>query len=69
MIAAFQPCPMCAGRPFKGRLTKGGRLSTVDLLVLASLEQLIFILKYCLPVFTKQAMLIRRSTVMSLLLQ
>ncbi len=41
-----------------GSLTEGGRLSTVDLLVLTSLNQLILILK--------QAILMRRSTVMSL---
>jgi len=42
------------------------RLSTVDLLVLTSVDQLYFILKYNLPFFTKQATLMRRSTVLIL---
>jgi hypothetical protein len=42
-----------------------GRLSTVDLLVLTSLEQLTLILKILFSFFTKQATLIRRSTVQS----
>jgi hypothetical protein len=41
----------------------------VDLLVLTSLEELLFILKILLSFFTKQATLIRRSTVLSLLSQ
>jgi len=45
-----------------------GRLSTVDLLVLTSLDQLLFILKILLNSFTKQAILMRRSTVLSLTL-
>jgi len=40
-----------------------GNLSTVDLLVLTSLDRLIFSLKI---LFTKQATLVRRSTVLSL---
>jgi len=44
-----------------------GRLSTVDLLVLSSLYQLLSILKILLTFFfTKQAMLMRRSTVQRL---
>jgi len=54
--------PLC--HPYQGSLTKGGRLSTVDLLVLTSFEQLIFMPKYSLPAFTKQATLTRRSTVL-----
>ncbi len=38
------------GGSMQGSLTKRGRVSTVDLLVLTSLEQLIFILKHNLPV-------------------
>jgi hypothetical protein len=41
----------------------------VDLLVLISLEDLLFILKILLSFFTKQAALIRRSTVLCLLSQ
>ncbi len=43
-----------------------GRLSTVDVLVLTSLYQLLSILKILFTFFTKQAMLIRRSTVQRL---
>ncbi len=47
-----------------------GRLSTVDLLVLTSLDQLLFILKILFTYVTKQAAtLMRRSTVLSLPLQ
>jgi hypothetical protein len=46
-----------------------GRLSTVDLLVLTSLDQLIFKLKILFAFVTKQATLMRRSTVLSLPLQ
>ncbi len=47
----------------------GGRLSTVDLLVPASLDWLIFMLKLLLTFVAKQAILMRRSTVLSLPLQ
>jgi len=43
-----------------------GSLSTVDLLVFPSLDQLIFILKLLVSFFTKQATFMRRSTVLSL---
>ncbi len=46
-----------------------GRLSTVDLLELTSLHQLLFILKIVFTLFTKQGTLMRRSTVLSLLPQ
>ncbi len=49
-----------------GTLTEGGRLSTVDLLVLTSLDQLRLILKNTIYDFTKQAILFRRSIVLSL---
>jgi len=42
------------------------RLSTVDLLVLTSLDLLVFKLKIIFSFFTKQATLMRRSTVLSL---
>jgi hypothetical protein len=45
---------------------KRARLSAVDLLVLTSSDQLIFIVKILLTYFTKQATLMRRSTVLSL---
>jgi len=43
-----------------------GSLSTVDLLVLTSLVQLIYIMKTLFRCLTKQATLFRRSTVLSL---
>ncbi len=44
-----------------------GRLSIVDLLVLTSLDQFLFILKILLNFFTKEAnTLMRRSVVLSL---
>jgi hypothetical protein len=49
-----------------GKSYWGGRLSTVDLLVLTSLCQLVFILKILFSFFTKQATLMRSSTVLSL---
>ncbi len=44
----------------------GGWLSTFDLLVLISLDQIVFTLKILLSFFTKQATLMRRSTVLNL---
>jgi hypothetical protein len=46
-----------------------GSFSTVDLLVLVSLDQLLFILRMFVNLFTKQANLMRRSIVLSLSLQ
>ncbi len=46
-----------------------GRLSTVDLLVLTSLDRVLFILKILFNFLKKQATLTRRSTVLSLLLK
>ncbi len=46
-----------------------GRLSTVDLLVLTSSDQLTFMLKILFTCAAKQATLMRRSTVLSLPLQ
>ncbi len=43
-----------------------GRLSTVDLLVLTSLDQLLFTLKILFTFLTKQATIMRKSTVLSL---
>jgi hypothetical protein len=59
----------CYDVSYRVALLKGGRLSTVDRLVLTSLEQLIFILEILFTCFIKQAILIRWSTVMSLPLQ
>ena len=42
-----------------------GRLSTVDLLILTSLDQLIFILKVFIGILKKQVTLMRRSNVQS----
>ncbi len=48
---------------------KGNRLSTILLLVLISLNQLLIILQTSFTFFTKQAILTRRSSVLSLPLQ
>jgi hypothetical protein len=56
--------------PEQGTLTEGEGLSTVDLLVLTSSDQLLWILPTLFSFFfTKQATLTRRSTVLSLSLQ
>jgi hypothetical protein len=47
-------------------LLKGKKAQYVDLLVLTSLNQLLFILKILLTFVTKQPTLMRRSTVLSL---
>ncbi len=44
-------------------------LSTVDLLVLASLDQLLFLLEILFIFVTKQATLVRKSTMLSFPLQ
>jgi hypothetical protein len=49
-----------------GKSYCGMRLSTVDLLVLTRLDQLVFKLKILFSFFTKQAALMWRSTVLSL---
>jgi hypothetical protein len=46
-----------------------GRLSTVELLVLSSLDQLLFIMKALLTFLTKQSMSMRGSTVLCFPLQ
>jgi hypothetical protein len=49
-----------------GTLTKKGRLNTVDLLWLNSLDELLLIVQtFYFFIFTKQAALMRRSTVLS----
>jgi hypothetical protein len=53
----------------QGTLTERKRLGTVDLLVLISLDQVILILANVIFSFTKQATLMRRSTVVSLPVQ
>jgi hypothetical protein len=50
----------------QGSLTEGEGLSTVDLLIPTSLDQLLFRLKRFFCIFTKQANLTRRSVVLSL---
>ncbi len=50
-----------------GKSYWGGRVSSVDLLELSSLDELIFILKIIFSFVTKHATLMRRSTVHSLL--
>jgi hypothetical protein len=42
-----------------------GMLNTLDLLVLTSLERLLLIMKALLTFFTKQAHLMRRSTLLT----
>ena len=53
----------------QGTLKGRGRLSTVALFVITSLDQLLVILKTLFTFFPKQATLMRRSTVQSLPLQ
>jgi hypothetical protein len=60
----FQPNIMCPGNPYWG-----GKISTIDLLVLTSLDKLLFPLKILFMVLTKQATLMRRSSDVSLPLQ
>jgi len=48
-----------------GKSYWGGRLSTVDLLVLTMLDHLFLYWKYYFPFFTKQATVMRRSTVLN----
>ncbi len=55
-----------AQTPEAGKTYQRGKLSTVDHLVLTSLEQLLFIRNILLTVFTKQANSMRRSSVLSL---
>jgi hypothetical protein len=52
-----------------GKTNWKGRLSTVDLLVITSLDKLHLILKTLFTFLQKRATLMRRSTVLSLLLQ
>jgi hypothetical protein len=51
---------------YPGKSLQRGKLSTFELLVLNSLDKLLFELKILLPFFTKQATLMRRSTVLSI---
>ncbi len=51
--------------PRPGKPYWRGRLSTVDLLVLTGLDQLLLIVKILFTFFTNQATLMRRSTVLS----
>ncbi len=53
----------------QGNITEWGRLRTVDLLVPTLLGQLLFILQILFTLFTKQATLMRRPTILSLPLQ
>jgi hypothetical protein len=52
--------------PYSGKPYWRGRLSAVDLLALASLDQLIFIMKIEITFFIKRTNLMRRSTVLIL---
>jgi hypothetical protein len=51
---------------FERKVLMSGRLNTVDLLVLTTLDQLLLELKILFTSFTKQAVLMRRSTVLTL---
>ncbi len=53
------------GKEKPGKSYWRGRLRTVDLLVLTSLDQLLFILKILFTFLTKQAISMRRLTVLS----
>ncbi len=59
-IVPNQALKVLAGKPYWR-----GRISTVDLLVLTSLDQLLFILKLYFSFNTKQPILMRRSIVLS----
>jgi hypothetical protein len=63
-------CPNCLAKSYRDCYTREallrGRISTVDLLVLASLDQLLIKLKLYFSFFTKQPMLMRRPTVLIL---
>ncbi len=48
-----------------GKFYQRGRLCTIDLLVLTSLHQLLYMLKILIYLFTKHPTLMRRSTVLS----
>jgi hypothetical protein len=54
------------GKVNAGKSYRRGRLPTVDLLVLTSLKHLLFMIKILFRCLTKQATLLRRSTVLSL---
>jgi hypothetical protein len=56
-------------KPWNETLTEWERLSTVDLIVLTSLGQLLLKMQALFSFFTKQATLTRRSTVLSLPVQ
>jgi hypothetical protein len=60
----YYQCSVIPGNPYWG-----GRLSTADLLVLTSLDQLLSIMKTLFSFFPKQATLMKWSTVRSLPLQ
>jgi hypothetical protein len=49
-----------------GKTYRRGRLSTVDLLVLTCLDQLLLLIKILYTFLTEQATLMRRTTVLSL---
>ncbi len=49
-----------------GKPNRSGRLSTVNLLVITSLDQLIFILQILFAFVTKHAAIMRRSTELNL---
>jgi hypothetical protein len=53
----------------QGTLFEVGRLSTINLLLVTRLDKLLDILQNYLIFFTKQATLMRRSTVLNLTLQ
>jgi hypothetical protein len=65
----FLPSLIFARKVGAGKPYWRGRISTVDLFVLNSLDQLLFTLKLYLSIFTKQPIIMRRSTVLSLPLQ
>jgi hypothetical protein len=65
-MAQILKVPSKACIPNSGKSYKRGRSSTFDLRVLTSSDQLIFIVKILFTYFTKQATLMRRSTVLSL---
>ncbi len=59
----------CLKNVYTGKSYLNGWLNTVDLLVLTCVDQFLLILKILFNSFTKQATLMRRSTVQSFTLQ
>jgi hypothetical protein len=69
MLADLMISQLLMKTALAGKPNCRGRLSTVDLLVITSSDQVLFRLKILISLFTKQATLLRWSTVLSLPVQ